>query len=494
VVLAGPYAYKLKKPVNLGFLDFTTIERRRADCEDEVRLNRRFSPDVYLGIAEIVEHQGRVRVGGPSGSGEPAVWMRRLPDDGMLPELLKHDQVDTRLARRIGRTLATFHATAETGEGIDEYGSRATVAGNWDENFEQMTAFVGRTVEHDINEHIRDYVEQFQKDNTGLLERRIGEGRIRDGHGDLHAASICIERGRIRLFDSLQFAPRFRCADVAAEVAFLAMDFEHYGRADLASSFVDAYVRASGDTELLALLDFYACYRAYVRGKVRSLRLAQRDYPHEEERRQVAEAKAYFDLAWAHAGGLTRPTLVVSMGLPASGKTTLAQSLARRLGMVHLSSDIVRKEIAGVRPTERRGDSFREGLYAPAMTARTYGALRRRAARWLGRGRAVVLDATYGSPQERAQVQRLAQRHGADLHVIVCQADDETLRNRLARRASEQGVVSDARLELWPELRAAFSEPDELPDVLRVDATRSIEEMQEQAIALLRARTRESRL
>jgi predicted kinase len=128
------------------------------------------------------------------------------------------------------------------------------------------------------------------------------------------------------------------------------------------------------------------------------------------------------------------------------------------------------------------------------MTARTYGALRRRAARWLGRGRAVVLDATYGSPQERAQVQRLAQRHGADLHVIVCQADDETLRNRLARRASEQGVVSDARLELWPELRAAFSEPDELPDVLRVDATRSIEEMQEQAIALLRARTRESRL
>jgi predicted kinase len=224
-----------------------------------------------------------------------------------------------------------------------------------------------------------------------------------------------------------------------------------------------------------------------VRGKVRSLRLAQRDYPHEEEARLVADARAYFDLAWAHAGGFTRPTLVVAMGLPATGKTTLAESLARHLGMVHLSSDLVRKGIAGVRPTERPSDSFREGLYDPTMTQRTYAALRRHAARWLRRGRAAVLDATYGSPDERAQVQRLAQRLGADLRVILCKADDATLRTRLARRASEKGVVSDARLELWPELRAAFHEPDELSGVLEVDATRSVQQMEEQALALLRA-------
>jgi uncharacterized protein len=485
VVLAGPYAYKLKKPVNLGFLDFTTIERRRADCEEELRLNRRFSPDVYLGVVEVTLDRGRFRVGGASGSGEPAVWMRRLPEQGMLPNLLARGDVDSRLARRIGRTLARFHAAAATGPGVDEYGTRATVAGNWDENFDQMAPFVGQTVTHEINEHIRGYVQQFLDEGAALLDRRVIEGCVRDGHGDLHAASICIEDGRIRLFDSLQFAPRFRCADVAAEVAFLAMDFEHYGRADLAWSFVDSYVRVSGDSELLALLDFYACYRAYVRGKVRSFRLAQTKAA-PDQARLVAESTAYFDLAWAHAGGFIEPTLLVSMGLPASGKTTLARALASRLGIVHLSSDVVRKGIAGVRLTERQAHSFRQGLYDPAMTQRTYAALRRHAARWLRRGRAVVLDATYGSPSERAQLQRLARRLGVDLRVILCSADDDTLRGRLARRTTEQGVVSDARLELWPELRAAFIEPDELTGVLEVDATRTVEETQEQALALLR--------
>jgi aminoglycoside phosphotransferase family enzyme len=160
VVLAGPYAYKLKKPVDLGFLDFTTVERRRADCEEEVRLNRRFSPDIYLGLVEITERDGRYRVGDATGSGEPAVWMRRLPEAGMLPNLLAAGDVDTRLARRIARTLARFHASAATGPGVDEYGSLGTVVANWKENFVQMEPFVGRTVTSELNEHIRAYVDQ----------------------------------------------------------------------------------------------------------------------------------------------------------------------------------------------------------------------------------------------------------------------------------------------------------------------------------------------
>jgi predicted kinase len=291
-----------------------------------------------------------------------------------------------------------------------------------------------------------------------------------------------VENGQIRLFDSLQFAPRFRCADVAAEVAFLAMDFEHHARADLAWAFVDEYVSASGDGELLSLVDFYACYRAYVRGKVRSVRLTQTDEP-----RIVSDARAYFDLAWAHAGGLTHPCLLVAMGLlPASGKTTLANGLARRLGLVHVSSDVVRKRMAGIRPTEYRGAAFGQGIYGQATTQGTYAALRRHAGRWLRRGRSVVLDATFGSPGERALVRGLAKRLDVPLRILLCRADDATLKARLAGRATERGVVSDARLELWPQLRAAFADPQEDEDVVQIDATASAEETLEQAVAALR--------
>ncbi|TAM72159.1 bifunctional aminoglycoside phosphotransferase/ATP-binding protein [Mycobacterium sp.] len=488
VLLAGPYAYKLKKPVNLGFLDFTSIERRRADCDEELRLNRRFSPQMYLGVVEVTEQDGHYRIGGEPGSGEPAVWMRRLPEDGMLPAKLARGDVDMHLARRIGRTLARLHGRAETGPDIDAYGSPASVIANWRENFEQMAPFVGRTIANDVNEDIRTYVDRFLRTQAPLLERRVAHGHVRDGHGDLHAASICIDDGQILLFDSLQFAPRYRCADLASEVAFLAMDLEYHGRADLAWGFVDSYVRASGDDGLLRLLDFYICYRAYVRGKVRSLRLEQTEQGSGAEGHElIAESRAYFDLAWAHAGGLPRPPMVITIGLPASGKTTLARALAGRLGLVHLSSDVARKRMAGMEPTQRGSDEFGSGLYDPAMTRSTYAALRRDAARWLRRGRGVVVDATFSNPGERAHMRQLAHRLGADLRVVLCDADDATLIARLERRATEKGIVSDARIELWPELRAAFTPPDELPSVLRVDATRRMEETIEQALALLRA-------
>jgi len=486
VILAGAFVYKLRKPVDFGFLDFSTLEQRRADCEAEVRLNRRLCPDLYIGVVDVVERDGLLSITGPGRPVEPAVVMRRLPEAGMLPALLERGAADARLMQRLARQLADFHARAATGVGVDEHGSLATLRANWAENFAQTTNFIGRTITPQQHASIQAYVAHFLETNAGGLSERVRQGRIRDGHGDLHAGSVCVAHRRLHLFDCVEFNDRFRCADVAAEVAFLAMDLDHLGRADLGCAFVEAYVRHSGDRDLPAVLDFYKCYRAFVRGKVLGFQLEESGRAAGELDHALAEARAYFDLADAYTRP-PEPMLLVIMGLPASGKTTLARALAGRLGLVHLSSDVVRKQLAGMRPTEHRLDGFERGLYGRSMSRRTYAMLRKQAARWLRGGRSLVLDATYSQPAERAAVRQLARRSGARLVVVVCRADEALLQARLADRMQDSHSVSDARPELWPALKAAFVEPTELSEALSIDTTQPLELAIDQVLRALLA-------
>jgi uncharacterized protein len=488
VVLAGKYAYKLRKPVNFGFLDFSTPEQRRADCEAELRLNRRLCADVYLGIVDVVERDGKLFFGGPGEVVEPAVQMRRLPESGMLAALIEHGTADALLMNHIASDLARFHAQAATGSSVDEYASPAAIADNWDENFAQTADFDEWILPSATRDVVTHYVQAFQKENAELLEQRMQRGRIREGHGDLHAGSVCVARRRVYLFDCIEFNARFRCCDVASEVAFLAMDLDHMGRADLSHAFVEAYIRHSGDEQILKLVDFYKCYRAFVRGKVLGLRLAQRGVAAQDAQRLRSLARAYFELASAYACPQSEPVLLVMMGMPATGKSTLARDVAARRGMVHLSSDIVRKQLARVRPTAHRLDAFERGLYSRAMTRRTYATLKRKATRWLRRGTSVVLDATFGQPAERSWLRGLARKSGARLIVAVCRADEAEIQRRLAARESDVSGSSDARLELWPALRAAFVEPVDLPDAVAVDTARSVDECIEEVIAWLDSR------
>ncbi|HYW89663.1 MAG TPA: AAA family ATPase [Chloroflexota bacterium] len=487
VLLAGQYAYKLRKPVDFGFLDFASGDKRRADCEAEVELNRRLCPDLYLGVVDVVERDGRLFIGGRGRTLEPAVRMRRLADGGMLPALVQRSAADERLMERLAAHLADFHAHAASGPGVDEHASLSATQAKWDENFAQTQGFLGRTLGAAVRDGIRGYVDQFLATHSDLLERRVHEGHIRDGHGDLHAGSVCVMGRKLYLFDCIEFNTSFRCADVAAEVAFLAMDLDHLGRADLSHAFVAAYVRRSHDFELPKLLDFYKCYRAYVRGKVLSFRLNDSALAATEAERIAGEATAYFDLALAYARPLAPPLLLVAMGLPASGKSTLARAMAGRLALVHLSSDIVRKRLAGLRPTAHQDEGFECGLYTRSMSHRTYSALKRHGARWLRRGQSVVIDATCGRPADRGAFRQLARRSGARFVIVLCQADEEVLRARLAARSLDPTRTSDARLELWPALRAGFTPPADVPGVLTVDTTLPVTTVVDHVLREIRA-------
>jgi len=375
---------------------------------------------------------------------------------------------------RLAAVLSDFHARAATGPGVDEHASLPALQANWSENFTQSEEFLGRTLAATTRDDIRRYVADFMTTKRELFERRIHAGRIRDGHGDLHAGSVCVMGRKLYLFDCIEFSARFRCADVAAEVAFLAMDLDHLGKADLSHAFVEAYVRRSQDHALLDLLDFYKCYRAYVRGKVLSFRLDAPGVTGAESELIEREAAAYFDLALAYARtAAAPPLLLVTMGLPASGKSTLARAVAGRLVLVHLSSDVQRKRLVGLRPTEHQYLPYGQGLYSRSMSRRTYAALKRHAARWLRTGQSVVVDATCSQPADRALFRQLARRTGARFLLVHCAADEDVLSARLAARPRDPNSTSDARLDLWRALRSAFAPPAEAPDVVTVDTTLS---------------------
>ena len=395
VFLAGDFVYKVKKPVDFGFLNFTTLARRRYYCQQEVLLNRRLCPDTYLGVVRIAGEGRRVRVEGRGKVLEYAVKMRRLPALRMMDRLLADGRVSPTMVEAVARRLADFHARSETGPGIDRYGSLAVIDGNWQENFRQWEPYLDDTITAEQDRYLRAYVRSFSIRRRALLEQRVRQGRIRDCHGDIRLDAVCFTDG-VCIFDCIEFNRRFRYSDVASDIAFLAMDLDYHGRPDLSERLVQTYSRAAGDPQVLELIDFYKCYRAAVRGKVEGFRLTQPEVRPAERREARQAARAYFRLACRYAAAQPPPALIITCGLVATGKTAIARALGETLDAPVISSDVVRKELAGLEPEERRFEPFERGIYSPAFTARTYDAMLERGRALLAQGRSVLLDATFG--------------------------------------------------------------------------------------------------
>ncbi len=447
VFLAGEWVYKIKKPVQLGFVDFSTIEKRRYFCEEEVRLNARLAPEVYLGVVPVGNQGGKVQVEADSQAVEWAVKMRRLPEEATLESRLARGEVDDALMADVARRIAEFHAQAEAGERIAAFGRFDVVAGNARDNFEQSRDHIGQTISAAVFDRLRARTDEVLSDQRALIENRARRGVPRDTHGDLRLDHVYVVEEnaasrRLLIIDCVEFNEGFRYADPVSDVAFLAMDLKYAGRRDLARAFSDAYFDASGDGEGRALLSFYTAYRAAVRGKVEGLKQAEPEVPEEDRALARVRARGYWLLALGELEPPERrPCLVLVAGLPGSGKSTLAAALNRHGDYHVVRSDVVRKELAGLPAEATAAGAFGTGIYSPEWSERTYGECLRRAEARLFEGQRVILDASFREESHRAAFLEAARRWNVPAVLLVCHAEPETIRSRLAARS---GDVSDA--------------------------------------------------
>ena len=435
VFLAGDFAYKLKKPVDLGFLDFREPGARRDLCLDELSLNRRLAPWVYLEVLAVVRREGGLALAPlESPDGEPVEYvlkMVRLDQERMMDRLLDQGQVREEDARALARLLARFYATARGGPEVDFAGRPEQVRLNVEENFRQTEAYQDICVAPARWRAIRDYSLGFMRQNWGLFQERVAQGRIVDGHGDLHSGNINLPvEGEPVVFDCIEFNQRFRLQDAACDLAFLAMDLDHHGRPELRRALMDEYLAQSHDTGLEQVLDFYLCYRAVVRAKVYGFMHDDPGLELAERFRDLDRARAYFRQAARYAGGEPPYFLVCLMGKMGTGKSYLARRLSQALGWPRVASDVVRKQRAGLRSGQASRDAWGQGLYGRATTDDTYQALCRRAASRLAMGASIIVDASFGSEARRRRFLELAEEQGAQPLFVEVYASDRVVRGR----------------------------------------------------------------
>jgi uncharacterized protein len=467
LLLSRNYVVKLKKPVDFGFLDYTTLNKRLKACEDEIRLNRRLCSDTYIGLGGVINLDGQIRFSGKAGKiVDYCVWMKRLPEDRMLDRMVANNTVTEAVIDSVAARLCEFHAKASRGTEIARWGSLDEVRHNWEENFTQTEPFIGRTISAPDYEAIRSWAREEMGTKAGLFDRRAREGRVVDGHGDVRCESVCVRPFTARddaicIYDCIEFNDRFRCGDVAGEAAFLAMDLDARGRPDLGYFFTEAYQRRTGDEDFFTLLPFYRCYRAYVRGKVLSFRLNESEFSEEEREDAATRAKNFFDLARRYAARLKKPTVIAVGGLSGTGKTAVARAIAGELGLQAFSSDAARQSLFG---DAKKRTAYGEGAYTAEANCLTYRKLIEAASEALKDGRSVVLDATFREAEALAMARSMAAEAGARWRLIECRLAPELVRSRLAERAARKEGLSDATWEIYLRQReegaSLKTEPD----------------------------------
>ena len=474
VLLTGRFAYKIKKAVDFGFLDFTTLAARRFYCEEELRLNRRLAPALYLSVVPITGKVEAPRMGGEGPALEYAVKMREFPQEALASRLLDRGEIGAPAIDGLAASVARFHGEIEVAAPDAGFGAPDTVIPTAVENCATLARLADSAEERDEIEALAGWTRSEADRVRGALTRRLQQGFVRECHGDLHLGNIARIDGELTIFDCIEFNRGFRWIDVMSEVAFLVMDLEYRRRADLAHRFLDAYLEVTGDYAGLEVLRFYLVYRALVRAKVARLRAAQ--LAEGDRREAVVEARVHEKLATAYAA-TPRRGVVITHGLSGSGKTTLSQGLIDTLAAVRVRSDVERKRLHGVGRLDRGGAGIEQGLYGSEATEATYARLALLARGIVAGGFIAVLDAAFLKRQQRDLLRRVARELKVPFVIVDFVADESILRERIARRAAADTDASDADLAvLEHQLRTGERlADDELEDVVRYDANAPIE-------------------
>jgi aminoglycoside phosphotransferase family enzyme/predicted kinase len=462
VFIAPPFVYKVKKPVDFGFLDFTTLKKRKYFCEKEVELNRRLC-DIYIGVEEISKSDGDYKFGKGDKTVEYAVKMERLPDKYFLKNLLQRGKVSPDDLRRIIEKLVEFYESQNHNANIDDFGRTENIKTFIYGNISLVRNFIGNTISSATHEAIKFYNDMFFERYSALFQERIEKGFIKDCHGDLHLNNINITPDYVCIHDCIEFNDRFRFIDIASDIAFLAMDLDFNGMRDFAAFVVSEISKRMDDDTIFEVIDFYKCYRAFVRGKVESLKSEEANVPKREARSSHKRATGYFKLSLQYALFGSRPAVIVIFGTIGTGKSTLAELISRELDCDVMSSDKTRKEMLGIAPTERRYEPFDKGIYSEETTDRVYNEIIKLGRRAVESGNTVILDASFSKRKYRKLAVTAAESFGIPLFFIQTKASDKTIRERLLRREAIGESISDARLELFESFKKGFEEPCELP-------------------------------
>jgi uncharacterized protein len=483
----------VKKPVNLGFLDFSTLEKRRYFCQREIELNQRLAPEVYLGVVPIYKTTSGFSFSPEDEIAEYSVKMRELPhirharrslgEGGFLNELLEKNLVGEKEINRVISILHQFYRAETPTPEIEQWGTPEKLKISTDENFTQVEPFVGKTISSAAFETIRHFTNQFYKLNENLFRERIQQHRILDCHGDLHLGHVHLTPEGTNIFDCIEFNDRFRFIDIANDLAFLAMDFDFEGRSDLGNLLFRNAAREFGDAGMLKVANFYKCYRAFVRGKIESIQATEKETANPQEHGK--RAARYFRLALRYAVAGSEPLIVVVMGRVGTGKTTIATRLASELHWPVFSSDEIRKTLAGVPLDQRTPPELRDKIYSTRMTQQTYRKLvkdgladvscsRGRRPRPLQPHNGVILDATFSTRALRKFLRDECKKANAPIQFVELEVDPNEIKKRLKLRNEKTAEASDARLEDFEKLSATYEPPSELgPDLTSISTATS---------------------